>query len=31
MTDKQTDNFILFIAIAGFIIGVVGFAAPFAV
>lgn len=31
MTDKQTDNIILFVAIAAFIVGVVGFAAPFAV
>lgn len=31
MTDKQTDKIILFVAIAAFIVGVVGFAAPFAV
>jgi len=30
MTDKQTDNIILFVAIAAFIVGAVGFAAPFA-
>lgn len=30
MTSKQTDDVILFIALAAFIVGIVGFAAPFA-